>query len=164
MSQPGYILTVCTANICRSPMAEGLLQHALRGQPEPLKSLKVISAGVAARSGEPVSENSVIALKKVGIDLAGHIAQPLTQKLVDGALAIFCMTESHRAMIELSYDPPPKNLFLLRELMPNVADSEIADPFGGPLKMYEASRDEMVEAIPSILDFLRTITVPSAQR
>ena len=145
-------------------MAEGLLQHALRGQPEPLKSIKVISAGVAARAGEPVSENSVIALKKVGIDLAGHVSQPLTQKLVEGALAVFCMTESHRAMIELSFDPPPKNLFLLRELMPNVAECEIADPFGGPLRMYEASRDEMVEAIPSILDFLRTITVPTAQR
>jgi protein-tyrosine phosphatase len=145
-------------------MAEGLLQHALRGQPEPLKSLKVISAGVAARAGEHVSENSIIALKKVGIDLAGHVAQPLTQKLVEEARAVFCMTESHRAMIELSYDPPPKNLFLLRELMPNVAECEIADPFGGPLRMYEASRDEMVEAIPSILDFLRTITVPSARR
>ena len=162
MAQPGYILTVCTANICRSPMAEGLLQHALKAEAEPLKSIKVISAGVAARFGEPVSENSVIALKKVGIDLAGHIAQPLTQKLVNEALAIFCMTESHRAMIELSYDPPPKNLFLFRELMPPPADPEIPDPFGGPLKLYEACRDEMVEAIPPIIEFLKTLVVQSA--
>ena len=80
-----HILTVCTANICRSPMAEALLQHALRGQPEPLKSLKVVSAGVAARQGERVSENSVIALKKVGINLSGHTSQPLTRELVDDA-------------------------------------------------------------------------------
>jgi len=155
MAQPGYILTVCTANICRSPMAQALLQHALRGQEEPLKSIKVISGGVAARLGEAVSENSVIALKKVGIDLSKHTSQPLTQKLVDEALAIFCMTESHRAMIQLSFDPPPKNLFLFREFMPKPADPEIADPYGGPLKLYEASRDEMVEAIPSIIDFLK---------
>lgn len=143
-------------------MAEALLQHALRGQEEPLKSMKVMSAGVAARFGEPVSENSVIALKKVGIDLSGHIAQPLTQKLVDDALAIFCMTESHRAMIELAFDPAPKHLYLLREFMPPPADPEIPDPFGGPLRVYEACRDEMVEAVPSILDFLKKLVAESS--
>ena len=45
MPKPGHILVVCTGNICRSPMAEGLLKHALAAQPEPLKSLKVVSAG-----------------------------------------------------------------------------------------------------------------------
>jgi protein-tyrosine phosphatase len=157
-----YILTVCTANICRSPMAEVLLQHALRAQPEPLKSLQVLSAGVAARRGERVSENSVTALKKVGIDLSNHASQPLTQTLVEGALAIFCMTESHRAMIELNFEPPPRHLYLFREFMPAPADPEIADPFGGSLKLYESCRDEMVEAIPSLVEFLKTITAKSA--
>jgi protein arginine phosphatase len=162
MDQPGYIITICTANICRSPMAEALLQHALRAQDEPLKSIKVISAGVAARFGEPVSENSVYALKKVGLDISKHSAQPLTQKLVDEALAIFCMTESHRAMIELAFDPPPKNLFLFREFMGAGADPEIPDPFGGPLKFYESCRDEMVEAVPSIIERLKTLIVQPA--
>jgi protein-tyrosine-phosphatase len=162
MAPSGYILTVCTANICRSPMAEALLQHALAAQPEPLKSLRVVSAGVAARSGEPVSENSVIALKKVGIDLSGSVAQPLTRSLVDNALAIFCMTESHRAMIQLTFDPLPKHVYLFREFMPKPADPEIADPFGGSLKLYEACRDEMVEAIPSLIDFLKTLVAKSA--
>ncbi|HEU5079403.1 MAG TPA: low molecular weight protein arginine phosphatase [Opitutaceae bacterium] len=163
MAQPGYILTVCTANICRSPMAQGLLQHALKAQGEPLKSIKVLSGGVAARSGEAVSENSVIALKKVGINISSHTAQPLTQQLVEEALAIFCMTESHRSMIELAFDPPPKNLFLFREFMPKPADPEIADPFGGPLRVYEAARDEMVEAIPSLIEFLKTLTAQPAR-
>ena len=162
MAQLGHILTVCTANICRSPMAEVLLQHALNAQPEPLRSIKVLSAGVAARGGECVSENSVIALKKVGIDLTGHASQPLSQRLVDDALAIFCMTESHRAMIQLSFDPPPKHLYLFREFMPPEFDPEIADPFGGPLPYYEACRDEMVEAIPSLVEFLKKLTAKSA--
>ena len=157
-----YIITVCTANICRSPMAEALLQHALRGQPEPLKSLKVVSAGVAARGGERVSENSVIALKKVGIDLSQHNSQPLTHELINGALAIFCMTESHRAMIELNFEPPPEHVYLFREFMPPPASAEIADPFGGSLKLYETCRDEMVEAIPSLLEFLKKITANPA--
>ena len=114
----GPIVTVCTANICRSPMAAALLQHALAAQPAPLRSLKVISAGVAARRGTPVSENSVLALKKVGIDVSGHRAQPLTQELLDEAFAVLCMTESHRAMIQVQAEPVPRNLFLFREFLP----------------------------------------------
>jgi protein-tyrosine-phosphatase len=150
------ILVVCTANICRSPMAAGLLRHALAGQPEPLRSLKVISAGVAARHGERVSENSVIALRKVGIDISQHTSQPLTQDMLNEAAAVICMTESHRAMIQLQAEPPPKHIYLFREFMPQKGDKEIPDPFGGPLKLYELARDEMVEAIPSLLEFLKT--------
>lgn len=156
MPKPGYILTVCTANICRSPMAAGLLQHALQAEQEPLRSLSVLSAGVAARDGELVSANSVTALKKVGIDISGYKSRYLTQELAGKALAIFCMTESHRAMIRMQIDPPPRNVYLFREFMPKGHEVEIADPFGGPLSVYEASRDEMVEAIPSLLEFLRT--------
>jgi protein-tyrosine-phosphatase len=138
-------------------MAAGLLQHALQAEPEPLRSLSVLSAGVAARDGEIISANSVTALKKVGIDLSSHRSRYLTQDLASKALALFCMTESHRAMIRLQIDPPPKNVFLFREFMPRGHEVEIADPFGGPLSIYEASRDEMVEAIPSLLQFLRKL-------
>ncbi|MBI2515715.1 MAG: low molecular weight protein arginine phosphatase [Opitutae bacterium] len=157
MPSPGPIVVVCTANICRSPMAEGLLAHALSGQADLLKNLKVISAGVAARPGEAVSENSVVALKKVGIDISRHRARPLTQEMLDQAVAVLVMTQGHRAMIELQAEPVPKQLHLFREFMPPAALKEIGDPFGGPLKLYEQSRDEMVEAIPSLLDYLRTL-------
>ncbi len=151
------ILIVCTANICRSPMAEGLLRHALAGQPEPLRSLDIVSAGVAARGGERVSENSVLALKKVGIDIVHHVSRPLTQQMLDEAVAVLCMTESHRAMIRHQASPVPKNLFLFREFMPQLGNKEIPDPYGGPLRVYEASRDEMVEAIPSLIEKLKTL-------
>ena len=158
MATLGIIVTVCTANICRSPMAQALLQHALSAQPEPLKSFKIVSAGVAARKGAKVSENSVQALKKVGLNIADHISQPLTRELIDSALAVFCMTESHRAMIQLTFDPIPRNIYLFREFMPRSADKEIPDPYGGPLNHYEFCRDEMVEALPSLIEFLKTQT------
>ncbi len=160
---PDIVLVVCTANICRSPMAAGLLQHALAAQPEPLRSVKVESAGVAARTGERVSENSVTALKKVGIDIARHTSRPLTQEMLDRAAVVICMTESHRAMIQLQADPPPKHIHLFREFMPAGADKEIPDPFGGPLGVYELCRDEMVDAIPSLVEFLKTRLAPRPQ-
>jgi protein-tyrosine-phosphatase len=162
MPAPGKIITVCTANICRSPMAAALLQHALAAQPEPLRSLQVVSAGVAARGGDKVSENSVVALKKVGLDIANYVSQPLTQQMLNEAVMVLCMTESHRAMIRFQADPAPKNIYLFREFMPQRGDKEIADPYGGPLKVYEAARDEMVEAIPSLLEFIKTQLAPKA--
>lgn len=137
-------------------MAAALLQHALAAQPEPLRSIPVLSAGVAARAGEPVSENSVFALKKVGLDLAGHRSIVLTQQMLDSASLILGMTESHRAMIHLQAERIPPHLYLFREFMLHRGDKEIGDPFGGPLKLYEATRDEMVEAIPSLIEFIKT--------
>jgi len=143
-------------------MAEGLLAHALAAQTGPLQGLKVLSAGLAARPGERVSENSVTALKKVGIDISGHRAQPLTQTLLDDALAVFCMTHSHIRLIEMQAVPVPPRLHLVRDFMPAGAHREIADPFGGSLKHYEQSRDEMVEAIPSLLAYLKDIVARPA--
>jgi protein-tyrosine-phosphatase len=157
MPVPGSILVVCTANICRSPMAGALLAHALAAEPGPLRGFKVVSAGVATRPGEPVSENSVLALKKVGLDISGHRSRALTQPMLDDALAVFGMTESHRAMIRLRAVPVPPRLHLFREFLPPPARHEIGDPYGGPLKLYEACRDEMVEAIPGLLAYLRTL-------
>ena len=156
------VLVICTANVCRSPMAAGLLQHALAAQAEPLRSLRVVSAGIAARNGEPVSENSVIALRKVGIDISKHVSQPLTQELLDQARIVICMTEAHRTMIQIQADPPPKHIYLVREFLPDGANREIPDPYGGPLSLYELCRDEMVEAIPSLVEVLRKLPAAPA--
>ncbi len=158
MPESKYVLIVCTANICRSPMAAGLLRHALPGCPSRSARSASSPPGVSARVGEPVTEHSVTALKKVGIDISGPRSQPLTQELLDEALAVFCMTETHRLTIAATADPVPRNLLLFREFMPG--GREIADPYGGPLALYEAARDEMVEAVPSVVEFIRTKLLP----
>ena len=155
MPEFDYILVVCTANICRSPMAAALLQHALSAQPPPLRSLKVLSASVAGGKGDTVSQNSVTALKKVGLDISGYRSRPATEDLVKNARLVLGMTESHRTMLQAGLSPTPRHVYLFREFMPPPADIEIADPFGGSLKHYETVRDEMVEAIPSLVEFIR---------
>lgn len=139
-------------------MAAALLRHALAAEPEPLRSLEVTSAGVSALGGYPAAANAAQALRKVGISLDGHRSQHLGQQMLDRALAVFCMTEAHRAMIELEYDPVPARLHRMREFVPG-DDLDIPDPFGMNLSSYEASRDAMVEAIPSILQYLRSLLV-----
>lgn len=155
MPERDHIIVVCTANICRSPMAERLLAHALAAEPAPLNDLKVASAGISAYQGDPSSQNSLLALKSVNISLDDHRSQQISQELLDRAFAVFCMTQTHRSLIEAHFHRQPPYMYLFRELMGGNASLEIPDPFGRSLSHYETCRDAMVEAIPSILEFLR---------
>jgi len=158
MSERNLVTVICTANICRSPMGEKLLAHALQAEAEPLRSLVVVSAGVSAYGGEPASPNSVRALDKVGIKLDKHKSQALTQNMIDRSLAIFCMTQSHRMLIDMQFEKTTPHIYLFRELMGKGAEREIPDPYGQNLSAYEATRDSMVEAIPSLVAFLKKLT------
>ena len=110
-----------------------------------------------------MSENSVLALRKVGLDISAHVAQPLTQRLLDEAAIVLCMTESHRALINVQGRPPPRRLHLFREFIPS-GEQEIGDPFGGSLRLYEATRDEMVEALPSLVERIKVLLAPGGRR
>ena len=88
------IVFVCTANVCRSPMAEKLFIDALE-KAESKKNIKVFSAGISAMDGDQASENSIQACEEIGLDLKDHRSAALTRATAENASAIFCMTESH---------------------------------------------------------------------
>lgn len=135
-------------------MAERLLQHALAAEPEPLRSIRVVSAGVAAFAGDRASENSVRALDKVGIELNDHRSSRLTYQLLDESDLILAMTESHRHFIRHEFPEDETPVHLFREFMQG-HNPEVPDPCGGPLSEYVETRDSLAEAIPSLLDYLR---------
>jgi len=154
-SERNLILTICTGNVCRSPMAARLLQHALDAEEGPVAQLEVVSAGVAAAHGQPASENSVTALKKVGIDLGKHRSQPLSTDLIDRAFVIFGMTQSHLDILHSYFPELPKRVHLFREFIEGGADPEIPDPYGADYDAYKACLDAMVEAVPSVIAYLK---------
>ena len=57
------VLFICTGNVCRSPMAEGLLRHMAGDR------VAVASAGLGAGHGQPPSVHAIEVLKKEGIDI-----------------------------------------------------------------------------------------------
>ena len=150
-----FITFVCTGNTCRSPMAEKLFLHAIGNEAEPIKSLKAASAGLTAYEGSPPSANSVKALKDCGLDINGHRAQSLTQEMIDQSLAIFCMTHVHMELINLEFDIDDHPIYLLREFLPSEKNKDVPDPFGQNIEAYKVCRDSIVEAIPSIIHFLK---------
>jgi protein-tyrosine phosphatase len=136
-------------------MAEKLLQHALAAEQAPLNQFEVASAGVAAGYGDPASANSVAAVKKVQLDLSQHKSQAVTQDLLDRAFAVFGMTQSHLDVLQHYYERLPERVHLFREFMGANEDPEIPDPYGQNLAAYTACFDSMVEAIPSLMAYLK---------
>ncbi|MDR2862757.1 MAG: low molecular weight protein arginine phosphatase [Puniceicoccales bacterium] len=159
-----HVTFICTGNICRSPMAEGLLRHALQGEPEPLRSLRIVSAGTAASDGEPASPNAVRALKNVSIDISAHRSQPVTEAIINGSLAVFAMTGQHLRTLRQQFPKLPAETHLMRVFMEGDVIREIPDPYGMGIADYESCRDSMVEAIPGILAFLRNYAAGQQQQ
>ena len=136
-------------------MAERLLVHALEKEEEPIRSLEIVSVGISAIEGNRASENAIRALDKVGLDLKNHRSRPITQEIMQYSVVALCMIETHRHLINELFPQLKIPVLLFRELMKSPNSVQIRDPFGMPLADYEECRDLMVEAIPSILVYLR---------
>lgn len=135
-------------------MAERLLRHALAAEPEPLRSIRVVSAGVAAFPGDRATENAIRALDKVGIELKDHRSRRFSYQLLDESDLVLTMTGSHRDFIRHEFPEDETPVLLFRELIQD-ANPEVPDPCGGPLSEYVETRDSLAEAIPALLDYLR---------
>src|SRR5271154_1830015 len=146
------ILFVCTGNICRSPMAEGLFRHATRDRAD----YQVISAGVGAMEGQPPSAHAVRALKELDIDIAQQRSRMLTPDLIERADYIFGMTHSHVDSINLLFPHAAEKTFLLREFDETLDEFEkdITDPIGGSYETYTYCRDQIEQGIFSMLNFI----------
>ena len=146
------ILFVCTGNVCRSPMAEGLLRQMLKGSPE----FRVLSAGLGALDGHPPSEAAVQAMAEVGVDISDYRSRSLRVSLLEEADFIFTMTCQQQDAIQTIYPAAAEKTFVLREFEdPEVVGRDISDPIGQSLEIYRRTRDQIRAALPSILEFVK---------
>ncbi len=145
------VLFVCTGNICRSPMAEGLLRKMASRRGD----IEVFSAGLGAMHGQRASSHAVEVLHREGIDISGHRSQPVSADLIERADFVFAMTRDHLEMLLLLY---PEAAHKMRLLRAGEADeggrADVCDPIGGSLRTYEACKDEIKSALGRIIDII----------
>jgi protein-tyrosine phosphatase len=112
-SAPVRILTVCTGNICRSPVAERLLQAGL-DQVVP-GGFQVASAGTRALVGEPMQPISADIVRTFGGSPEGFAARQLTPKILRGVDLVLTMTSGHRGEVLQLDASLLKRTFTIRE-------------------------------------------------
>ncbi len=141
-----HILAVCTGNICRSPMAEGILKKLLKNG----SAAAVSSSGTHAIEGNAASEFSVMASAENGVDISGHRARILTPAMIEESDVILCMERSHVERV-LSLDAAA------HERVFNLADfsdgrlRNIADPYGCSLREYRECFGDIRSCIDNFL-------------
>ena len=94
---PIRILTVCTGNICRSPVAERLLQAGL-DQVQP-GAFEVRSAGTHAMVGDPIQPPSADMIRTYGGTPDGFAARQLTPKMLRESDLVLAMTAVDRIVL-----------------------------------------------------------------
>jgi protein-tyrosine phosphatase len=115
MAEEFRIVMVCTANICRSPMAEAMVRHALRAGGPDAAGVVVESAGVYGHEGSPIAPGSAAALRALGIEDDGHRGRLLTPAIVGAADLVLTMEERHREAILAGSPEARDRTFALRE-------------------------------------------------
>jgi protein-tyrosine phosphatase len=94
------LLLVCTANICRSPMAQYALLAGLQRRWGPAAdAVEVSSAGTHALDGAPIAEHAAALLTGRGIDVEGFRSRRLHTDLVEAADLVLAVTRAHRALV-----------------------------------------------------------------
>jgi protein-tyrosine phosphatase len=168
---PVKVLFLCTANLCRSPMAETLLARHLRDLGV---EASIGSAGRGAAGLGPPPQ-AVTALAGRGVDLASHRSRSTTVQLLQDANLVVGMAREHvRDAVALDPDVWSR-AFTLKEVVrrgeivgPRRADEsvrdwaarvgagrsptamlgsakadDVADPVGGPAKVYRRTLQEL---------------------
>ncbi len=131
--KPRNILTICTGNICRSPIAEGIFRFLLRAMP----GVGVFSAGTHALIGNPATEFAIIAADENGIDISGHKAHMLEKEMIRASSIILCMEPSHvEFILEIDVSAESKAFNIAQFSDEGKKLKKILDPYGCGLREY----------------------------
>src|SRR5947209_8124298 len=123
---------VCTGNICRSPMAQILLERRLR---ERGLSATVESAGTNAHVGHPADVLAQQLMAARGLDLAGHRARQLGPEQLRAFDLVLVMEAWQQREVE-RMDPSARGRV---HRLGRIGDFEVPDPYGKGEKSFAES-------------------------
>jgi protein-tyrosine phosphatase len=149
---PVKILMVCLGNICRSPLAEGILASKL-----PKNDFLVDSAGTGHwHVGNPPDKRSILTAEKNGIDITNQRGKLFKPSFFQEYDYIYVMdTNNYADVINMAKneDEKKKVQLILDELFPG-ENVDVPDPYSGIQSNFDQVFEMLEEACESIANKL----------
>lgn len=128
------ILFVCTANICRSPMAVEIFK-SISAQVDNKTDWVVVSAGTWTVDNVPATEKAVDVLRAKGLDLTEHRSTDVTSLDLQNYDLILTMESGHKESLIAENQNISDRIYLLSEMVDSNYD--IPDPIGGTIQDFQ---------------------------
>jgi len=152
------IVIVCTGNVCRSPIAEGLFRSYLRRSDG--GDVAVSSMGVRGLEGFPADRFARIACEERGIDISGHRARGLAREELMEARLVFTMDLVQKDILLERFPQVEDRVYLLAAWpAPERITDVVPDPVGRSLGAFRRAFtliddhvQRIVSALPSSAD------------
>ena len=141
------ILTLCIGNICRSPLAQGLLAQQLPGH-------TVMSAGLSALVGQGTDPMSVQIATEHGFDISGHRAQQVSSFLCQKSDLILVMEQSHKSQLEQRFPVVRGKVFTLGQY----GKFDIADPYRQPREAFDTAYAAIAQGVADWVPRIRMLS------
>ena len=152
VSRKFVITFVCSGNICRSPMAEGILKQKLNRDILEGK-IEINSAGTLNLPTSVASLRAVTVAGEHDINIEDHLSRPVNRRIVDRANLIFCLADNHYNYFAKNYPTHKKKIHLLKEydISGNFTGFSIDDPIGRSEDFYREIYNEIEKEIDRII-------------
>jgi protein-tyrosine phosphatase len=139
MSDPDGVVVLCTANVCRSPMAAALLARRLSG----LGVAARVRSGGMLRGGDPPLPEVISVMARYGIDITGHRSRVACAADLASASLVLAMARDNLRYAVVTEPGAWPRTFTLRELIrrgERVGARPPGEPFSGWLSRVHAGR------------------------
>ncbi|MBL6978774.1 MAG: hypothetical protein ISR61_07485 [Desulfobacteraceae bacterium] len=147
------ILFVCSANVCRSFLAENLLKQEL--EKENIKDISVASAGLNTFDLNEPDRKMVAHLSKIGIPPGEHRPKQISKQDVDWANIILVMETDHaKKIMDLWPEAKTKLQVFGRFVSAGPSIDDVIDPFGKSSYHYRLAQSQITLAINNFVQLL----------